>query len=489
MSFNLGQIPQEWKLANVVPVHKKGDKSMVENYRPISLTCLIMKVFERCIRDELLTACKDLIHPSHHGFLPGKSCTTQLIPFVDNLALGLNNHNHIDVVYFDFAKAFDSVNHDIILHKLKYRFNVDGAMLKFIREYLKGRKQRVVIDQAMSTEASVLSGVPQGSILGPLLFVIFINDMHSVVSPGTNIALYADDTKIWRNINSEQDSVILNNDIAALEHWASSNCMRFHPNKCKVVSVSHKDRLLSALPFYNFPYCLSGIFLDHCESEKDLGIHIHERLSWSTQYSELLSKASQQFNLLRRTCYFVKNQRHKRALYLTMVRSIFEHGNCIWSPSSNSVIENFESIQKRAIKWILGEQFYTYSKAYYIQKLIDLDILPMAQKFIFNDMIMFYKIINDMVPISLPTYVNFRTNTRSSYHGSTLGIDSESVHHPIRNVFGHSFFPRCISTWNHLPCNVKECENLSLFTSCIKSYLWELVLVGFDNSEFDLESD
>ena len=140
------------------------------------------------------------------------------------------------------------MNHDIILHKLKFKFNVDGVMLKFLIEYLKGRKQKVVVDQAMSTKACVLSGVPQGSILGPLLFVLFINDMHSVVSPGTSIALYADDTKIWRNIDSDEDSVTLNKDIAALEQWA--------------------------LPFYNFPYCLSGVFLDFCESEKDLGLHI-----------------------------------------------------------------------------------------------------------------------------------------------------------------------------------------------------------------------
>ena len=481
LSFNTGKIPDEWKLANIIPVHKKGDKSLVENYRPISLTCLIMKVFERSIRDELLNVCRDSIHSSQHGFLPGKSCTTQLIPFVDNLALGLNNQIRTDIVYFDFAKAFDSVNHDIILHKLKFKFNVDGVMLKFLIEYLKGRKQKVVVDQAMSTEACVISGVPQGSILGPLLFVIFINDMHSVVSPGTSIALYADDTKIWRNIYSDEDSVILNNDIASLEHWASLNCMRFHPKKCKVVSVSHKDKLLSVLPFYNFPYCLSGVFLDHCESEKDLGVHIHERLSWSTQFSELLGKATQQFNLLRRTCYFVKNRQHKRALYLTMIRSIFEHGSSIWSPSSSSVIDKFESIQKRAVKWVLGEQFYVYSNAYYMQKLVDLDILPMAQKFIFTDMVLFYKILNGLVPISLPQYITLRSNTRSSVNnGGTLGIDSDIVHNPIRNVLGRSFFPRSISIWNHLSPAIKESENVNLFKSGIKSYLWNLVLSGYD---------
>ena len=239
-------------------------------------------------------------------------------------------------------------------------------------------------------------------------------------------------------------------------------------------------------------YCLSGAFLDHTESEKDLGVHVHERLSWSVQYSQILSKATQRFNLLRRTCHFVKNQRHKRALYLTMVRSIFEHGNSVWSPSSTTIINKFEAIQKRAVKWILGEQFYVYSNAYYTQKLIDLDILPMAEKFIFNDLVLFYKIINDIVPINLPQYIIFRSNTRSfSSCGNILGLDSEIVQHPIKNVFGRSFFPRCISLWNHLPADIKASETINIFITGVKSYLWDLVLSSFDNSDvsYELEPD
>ena len=491
LSYNCGQIPQEWKLANVVPVHKKGDKSCVENYRPISLTCLIMKVFERCISDELLSVCLDRIHSSQHGFLPGKSCTTQLIPFIDNLALSLNNSNRTDVIYFDFAKAFDSVNHDIILHKLKFSFGIDGTMLKFILNYLQGRKQRVVVDQSMSLETNVLSGVPQGSILGPLLFVLFINDMHLVVSPGTNIALYADDTKIWRQISNDIDSDILNKDIDALNMWASNNLMRFHPKKCKVISVAHKDKGFSTLPFYNYPYVIGVEILDYCEYEKDLGIHVHERLQWSMHYSSLLAKATQQFNLLRRTCHFVKNQKHKRALYLTMVRSIFEHGSVLWSPSALSIMDKFEAIQKRSVKWILNEQFYSYSSEYYIQKLMDLDILPLAQKFVLNDMILFYKILNNQVPVSLPSYITVRSNTRSCRHGSTYGIDMELVSQPIKNVFGRSFFPRCISTWNNLSSETKESENIDIFKQSIKTYLWDLVINGFEDSweSSDLEPD
>ena len=133
ISFSTGQLPSDWKLANVVPVHKKGDKSNVENYRPISLTSLVMKVIENYLRDELYDKCRKFISDKQHGFLPQKSCTTQLISVLDTMSQSLNNRNDVDVIYFDFAKAFDSVNHDLILYKLKYKFNIDGLMLKFIK--------------------------------------------------------------------------------------------------------------------------------------------------------------------------------------------------------------------------------------------------------------------------------------------------------------------------------------------------------------------
>ena len=188
-------------MRNIVPVYEKGDKNCIENYRPISLTCIVSKIFEKCIRDELLS-CKELIHDTQHGFLPNKSCVTQLLPFAHDISLGLNFGELIDVVYFDFAKAFDSVNHDIILHKLKYQFGINEHMLKFIKEYLKDRKQRVLVKGEFSTILDVKSGVPQGSILGPVLFVLFINDIQTKISENTQIMLYADDTKIWRHIFS-----------------------------------------------------------------------------------------------------------------------------------------------------------------------------------------------------------------------------------------------------------------------------------------------
>ena len=254
-----GCIPVEWKLTLVVPVHKKGDKASVENYRPISLTCLIMKVFEKCIKSSLYTECERFLDPRQHGFLNGKSCTTQMVPFIDNLAVALNNKSRVDIIYFDFAKAFDTVSHDLILRKLKYLYKIDGFMLNLIKSYLKVRQQQVVVGGSKSSTLPVYSGVPQGSILGPLLFVLFINDMFSCISNGSNIALYADDTKIWREMKCFNDHFVLQNNIEKLLRWLLENRMRFHPSKCKALAVTLQRNVLDNLPFTITIICLEKV--------------------------------------------------------------------------------------------------------------------------------------------------------------------------------------------------------------------------------------
>ena len=219
-SYYSGVIPDEWKAALVVPVHKKGAKSLVSNYRPISLTCIIMKVMEIIVRDEIMLRSGHFIDNRQHGFLPSKSCNTQLVDFCDSLALSLYKNIRSDVIYFDFAKAFDSVNHDLILLKLKALFLIDGCLFQFIKAYLKDRKQAVVVGRSSSTFLPVLSGVLQGSILGPTLFVLFLNDITLGIDKDTNIFMYADDTKIWRQMDSLSDHLHLQRDIDFLFDWA-----------------------------------------------------------------------------------------------------------------------------------------------------------------------------------------------------------------------------------------------------------------------------
>ena len=255
-----------------------------------------------------------------------------MVPFTNDLALALNNKSRMDIIYFDFAKAFDSVSHDLILHKLKNQFKIDGLMLKFIKSYLEGRTQQVVVGGYTSSAVPVKSGVLQGHILGPLLFVLFINDIFSCVSEGTNIVLYADDTKIWREILSYADNFILQNDVNNLFEWSICNKMNFHPCKCKVLSVTMQHNIQGNLPFNIFLYDLNHTIIDYTASQTDLGVDINTKLLWGAHCNALVVKASSKLGLLKRTCHFTTNKRQKRSFYLAIVRSIFEHCSVIWSP-------------------------------------------------------------------------------------------------------------------------------------------------------------
>ena len=490
VSYNTGSIPGEWKLGHVVPIFKKGNKHEVSNYRPISLTSLVMKTFERIIKDELLKHAHSFIDNRQHGFLSKKSCTTNLVGLCDSLALSLNDNIRTDVIYFDFAKAFDSVNHDIILYKLKIKFNVDGRLLKFIANYLRDRYQRVLIGGKLSSPKCAKSGVPQGSILGPLLFVLFINDLADGLSPGTQLSLYADDTKIWRSIITENDNSCLQKDIDYLYDWSIRNKMKFHPCKCKVLSVTGKmpQSLLSVLPFTRFTYSLGVDMLDCVDEEKDLGVIVTAQLNWNEQCDKIYSKANQKFGLLKRTCHFVIDKIRRRVLYLTLVRSQFEHCSIIWRPLTNAKTTKLESLQKRAIKWILGEENLSYTSfTTYIQKCRHLNILPLSVRFDFLDLLFFYKVVYGLVPTELPPYLtpySGITRLRSS-HLDYLCFVSIITPRTSTNALAHGFFYRTYNKWNNIPLEIRQLLCLTEFKSKLMKYMWDSVALELISDDFD----
>ena len=279
----------------------------------------------------------------------------------------------------------------------------------------------MTINGVLSDECPVVSDVPQGSILGPLLFVLFINDTQDKVSNDTKIALYADGTKIWRYINSPADHQILQNDINALYKWSVESKMKFHANKCKVLSINHFHKnLFSELPFFLFPYHINNTLLDYCDNEKDLGIVISNRFRFNDHHKEILSKAVNQFNLLRRTCHFIKNKQKRKTLYLNLIKSLFEHGSQIWNPNESTAVCRFENFQKSCIKWIPHEQFVPYHEIDYLRKLVGLKILPLEQKFILSDLMIFHKFVFKHIPLELPNeVVHQRSCTRSNTNSST----------------------------------------------------------------------
>ena len=486
LSFYTSTIPLDWKMAHVVPIHKKGCKSDVKNYRPISLTSLVMKSLERIIRDELMFRCNAFIDGHQHGFMPGKSCCTQLVGFCDSLALSLNRNIRSDVVYFDFAKAFDSVSHDLILKKLKSFFNINGLLLGFIKNYLKDRKQSVVLDNSISSALPVISGVPQGSIIGPSLFVLFLNDIPAGLTEGTSISMYADDTKIWRIIEHENDHLILQNDIDYLTDWALRNQMKFHPSKCKVLMVSNtRPPLIDILPQIQYYYSLGNDILEYCDAEKDLGIIMNGNLNFTDHVNMLYAKANQKFGLLRRTCHFIDNFRIRRALYLTMIRSIFEHCPIVWRPSSNTAINKLESIQKRAFKWMVNDVHISYSSnhLYYVH-CKQFNILPIKYRFDYHDLKFFHAVVNGFSCVSLPEYLQPFTYSRlrSSHLDSKCFISSIVPRNLMSNSnfasnskrhFSNSYFYRAHLLWNKLPLMIREIVSTKVFEVELIKYLWK----------------
>ena len=220
--------------------------------------------------------------------------------------------------------------------------------------------------------------------------------------------------------------------------------------------------------------------LDYVNSEKDLGVIISGKLSWNAQCEALMQKANQHLGLVRRTCYFIVDKKQRRALYLSLIRSIFEHCCQVWAPYTHKSLNAFELIQMRAVKWILKESYKSYSDEEFLKKQWSLDLLPVNCKFILSDLTLFYKIVHNKVDILLPNYVSriepqdVKKVTRSS-KAIAEGTDNYQFRcsvTPKVNAFKYSFFVRTVKQWNELPLYLRTKDNINTFTAALKEHLW-----------------
>ena len=348
-SLAQGAVPDDWRQANVAPVFKKGEKYDAANYRPVSLTCICCKTLEHIIVSNINKhlALENLLADCQHGFRSQRSCETQLVQFYHDLVSNLDRavgrgHRQTDVIVMDFAKAFDKVPHKRLLYKLDF-YGIRGSTHKWIDSWLSERSQKVVLDGCASDPVPVLSGVPQGSVIGPVLFLIFINDLPDNIR--SSVRLFADDCVLYRNVKSPLDCQILQDDLNSLAKWEMDWQMKFNVSKCHSMRVTrlHPSRHI------DFNYTLHQQTLEQVQSAKYLGLTITDDLDWGQHISEITCKATKTLGFLRRNLALAP--RHtKEVAYKTLVRPQLKMAAPIWHPYHETQIEKVEKVQRTAAR-------------------------------------------------------------------------------------------------------------------------------------------
>ena len=460
-SIHLKQVPTDWKHANVTPIFKKGDKSDPGNYRPISLTSQICKVLESILRDIIVNHLNThtLLLKSQHGFTKGKFCLTDLLSFLEDVTKAIDEGKPLDVIYLDFSKAFDKVPHIRLLHKIESH-GISGNVAAWIGEWLCDRKQQVVLNGKFSRLQDVLSGVPQGSVLGPILFLIFVNDIDTVVS--SHIQKFADDCKVCRSVPTAEDIDIRQQDINNLCQWSKDWQMLFNVKKCKVLHIGHNNAYCD--------YSMNGEILQSVTEETDLGIIVSNDLKPSKQCVSAVKKANMTLGMIKR--HIVSRDKNTIVrLYKSLVRPKLEYCIQAWNPSLIKDIELLEQVQHRATKLIPEISHLPYHDRL---KYLNLTTLELRRHR--GDLIETFKILKGLEGI--PSNSLFELNT-SVTRGNSLKLNKPRSRLNIRY---NNFSQRVINARNRLTERVISSTTVNGFKNNLDRHFQELHGVSMTRS-------
>ena len=442
-SIDRGEIPTDWKDASVTPLFKKGKKSDPLNYRPVSLTSIPCKILESLIKDEIMSHLEkfSLIRDSQHGFLAGRSCLTNLLEFMEDVTDILDRGNCVDIIYLDFAKAFDKVSHKHLFKKIEAH-GISGNLGKWIENWLSGRRQKVSVNYKYSEWEYVVSGVPQGSVLGPLLFLIFINDLDDGIL--SKLKKFADDTKLYREISCRKDCNILQEDLDKLVSWSEEWKMLFNVDKCSVMHMGNAQE--------QYIYTMGYNSVKDITSEKDLGLLIDNNATFSNQCLSAVRNANRMLGLIRRNIVY-KSKDVILRLYKSLVRPLLEYCVQVWNPYLRKDIDLLERVQRRATKMISEFKHLNYE-----QRLKKLRLTTLEKRRVRGDMIQVYKLITKVDKVNYSKFFTLSEGGRTRGHKFKLSKKRTRL-----NLRKNFFSQRVVNTWNRLPNRVVNASNVNAF--------------------------
>lgn len=343
-SLTEGIVPGIWKSAYVTPIHKKGPKNIVENYRPISKLCLFAKVLEKIVYSQVYSALRQELMPQQHGFLRGRSTSSNLLLCCEYLSKIMAEPSQVDIIYTDYSKCFDRIDHLVLFRKLQ-QVGIRGNLFRWFTSYVHNRCQTVVLSGYASSSMFIPSGVPQGSILGPLLFAIFVNDVSSCF-PHSKILLYADDMKILKKIQSLSDAQCLQEDLLRFQDYCTLNKLNLNVTKCFVCSFTRKPTAIQ------YDYTLHDTPLTRIDTIRDLGVSFDGKLLFDTHIDNIVTRASRALGFVLRMSAEFSDLKIIKILYCAFVRSLLEYASQVWNPCYEVYTSRLEGIQKRFLRYL-----------------------------------------------------------------------------------------------------------------------------------------
>src|SRR5664279_51238 len=448
--MSVGGVPGAWKHAIVTPIYKGGSANSMSNYRPISLTSIACKIMKRVISADMLHYLRknNVITKHQHGFLTRRSTSSNLLETLQDWTLTVKDRQSVVVAYIDFSKAFDCVSREKLLFKLA-KCGITENLYKWIEHFLSHRTQQTRIGHSLSSCVDLISGVVQGSVLGPLLFLVYINDVINIFDGRCTCKLYADDVKIYTTVSFDGDIVYLQSKLDALLAWSKTWQLNISSSKCASMIIG--DTKTEPVLY------LDNNIIKRVNEYRDLGVIIDNALKFKSHINSVVAKANSRACLIHK-CFVSRDIPTLVRAFKTYVRPCLEYASCIWSPSYVTLVNLIESVQRKFTKRLPGCMQHDYAT-----RLAKLDLQSLELRRLHSDLILVYKMLFKRIDLDVSDFFVLSSNDHN-----TRGHRYKLVGHQCRiNMRQHFFAERIINAWNALNAQASDFETLKSFKLCL----------------------